>query len=296
MQSIPEGAVEDDADDGAAVAPFVRIAGDAAASLIVLCDHASNRVPDEFGDLGLPHAELSRHIAYDPGAAAVARALAARIDAPAIMSTFSRLVIDPNRGVEDPTLIMQLSDGAVVPGNAAVDGAERRRRIARFHQPYHDAITAEIDGRLAAGIVPALVSIHSFTPAWRGRMRPWHVGILWDSDKRLAAPLIAGLAADPALTVGDNEPYSGALRGDTLYRHGTCRGLAHALIELRQDLIADSAGVESWAERLAAILTELDRHDEIHEIERNRSRSGPFDPICADKGAQNGGDRHDGNR
>jgi len=292
MQPIPELAAE----DGAAAAPFVRIAGDAAASLILLCDHASNRVPDEFGDLGLPHAELSRHIAYDPGAAGVTRALAERIAAPAIMSTFSRLVIDPNRGVEDPTLIMQLSDGAVVPGNAAVDMTERRRRIAAFHQPYHEAIAAEIDGRLAVGIVPALVSVHSFTPVWRGRIRPWQIGILWDSDKRLAAPLIAGLAADPALTVGDNEPYSGALRGDTLYRHGTRRGLAHALIELRQDLIADDAGVESWADRLATILVELDRDDDIHRIKQFRSRSEPIDPICGDKGAENGGDRHDGNR
>jgi len=293
MQSIPEGA---DEDNGDSVAPFVRIAGDPAASLVLLCDHASNRIPDEFGDLGLPHAELSRHIAYDPGAGAVTRALAERIAAPAIMSTFSRLLIDPNRGIDDPTLVMKLSDGAMVPGNVAVDDDERRRRIARFHQPYHQAISAEIDGRLAAGIVPALVSIHSFTPVWRGRGRPWHVGILWDRDGRLAAPLIAGLAADPALNVGDNEPYTGALRGDSMYRHGTCRGLAHALIELRQDLIADGAGVDAWADRLAAILTELDRHDEIHQIRHHRSRSGPVGPICGDKGALNGGDRHDGNQ
>lgn len=278
MQPISEGAAED-ADDDGATAPVLRIGGNRAAGLILLCDHASNRVPEEYGDLGLPHAELSRHIAYDPGAAAVTRALAARIAAPAIMSNFSRLVIDPNRGEDDPTLIMQLSDGAVVPGNAGIDEIERHRRIASFHQPYHAAIAAEINGQLDAGIVPALISIHSFTPVWRGHVRPWHVGVLWDADRRLAAPLIASLAADPALDVGDNEPYTGALRGDTLFRHGTCRGLAHALIELRQDLIADAAGVEAWADRLAAILTELDRRDEIHRLCRHSSRSGPVDPM-----------------
>lgn len=276
MQAISEGV----ADDDGAVAPFVRIGGDKAAGLMLLCDHASNRIPAEFADLGLPHAELSRHIAYDPGAAAVTRELAERLAAPAIMSTFSRLLIDPNRGEDDPTLVMRLSDGAVVPGNVGVDDAEKRRRIERFHRPYHVAISAALDERLSQGITPALVSIHSFTPVWRGQMRPWQIGVLWDRDPRLARLLIDALASDSALTVGDNEPYSGALRGDTMYRHGTCRGLAHALIELRQDLIADDAGVAEWAERLAKILTELDQRDEIHEIRHHNSRSGPVDPMC----------------
>jgi predicted N-formylglutamate amidohydrolase len=288
MRSIPEEA--QDEQDGAS-APFVRIAGDSVSSLILLCDHASNRVPDEFGDLGLPHAELSRHIAYDPGAAAVTRRLAARIGAPAMMSTFSRLVIDPNRGEDDPTLVMRLSDGALVPGNVHVDGSEKRRRIARFHQPYHAAIAAEIDDRLARGIVPALISIHSFTPVWRGRARPWHIGVLWDCDRRLAAPLIAALAADPTLNVGDNEPYTGALHGDTLYRHGTRRGLAHALIELRQDLIADDDGADAWAARLAVILTDLNRLENVHEIRHHRSRTDPVDPIGGQNIVKNGGGR-----
>lgn len=276
MRSIPEEAQDG---KGGAPAPFVRIAGDPASGLILLCDHASNRVPEEFGDLGLPRAELSRHIAYDPGAAAVTRRLAARIGAPAVMSTFSRLIIDPNRGEDDPTLVMRLSDGALVPGNVHIDGSEKCRRIARFHQPYHAAIAAEIDNRLARGLVPALISIHSFTPVWRGRVRPWHIGVLWDGDRRLVAPLVAALAADPALCVGDNEPYTGALHGDTLYRHGTRRGLAHALIELRQDLIADEGGADAWAARLAAILTDLDRLESVHEIRYHRSRTDPVDPI-----------------
>jgi predicted N-formylglutamate amidohydrolase len=207
------------------------------------------------------------------------------------MSTFSRLVIDPNRGEDDPTLVMRLSDGALVPGNVHVDGHEKRHRIARFHQPYHAAIAAEIDDRLARGIVPALISIHSFTPVWRGRARPWHIGVLWDCDRRLVAPMIAALAADPALNVGDNEPYTGALHGDTLYRHGTRRGLAHALIELRQDLIADDEGAAAWAARLATILTDLNRREDIHEIRRHRSRTGPVDCIDGQNIAEKGGDR-----
>ena len=173
------------------------------------------------------------------------------------MSTFSRLLIDANRGEDDPTLIMRLSDGAIVPGNAAVDAAERARRIARFHAPYHAAIDAAIDRAIAAGRPPALVSIHSFTPVWRGHARPWHAGVLWDTDPRLAVPLIEALRADPALVVGDNEPYAGALANDTMYRHATARGLAHALIEIRQDLIGDEAGAAAWAERLAPILADL---------------------------------------
>jgi predicted N-formylglutamate amidohydrolase len=195
------------------------------------------------------------------------------------MSDFSRLVIDPNRGEDDPTLIMKLSDRVVVPGNVHMSDLERAKRIERFHAPYHAAIALCIEEALATGIVPALVSIHSFTPVWRGRSRPWQVGILWDRDPRLAEPLISALAGDPVLTVGDNEPYEGALVNDTLYRHGTRRGLAHALVEIRQDLIADEAGVGAWAERLADILLALNRHPEIHEIRRYGSRSGPVDPM-----------------
>ena len=259
-------------------APYVRAWNDPASGLILLCDHASNLIPDEFDGLGLSETELDRHIAYDPGAAKVTAALAARLAAPTVMSNFSRLVIDPNRGEHDPTLIMRLSDGAVVPGNIHVEAGERRRRIGRFHAPYHAAIAATIDEGIAAGPVPALVSIHSFAAVWRGRPRPWHVGVLWDRDPRLAVPLIAALAADSMLTVGDNEPYSGVLANDTLYRHGTRRGLAHVLIDIRQDLIADEIGAKAWADRLWQILSELGQRQEIHEIRRFGSRTGPVSP------------------
>jgi predicted N-formylglutamate amidohydrolase len=265
--------------DSGGGAPFVRIEGNPAAGLLLLCDHAANRVPADYAQLGLGPAEFGRHIAYDPGAAAVTSALARRLGVPAVMSTFSRLLIDANRGEDDPTLIMRLSDGAVVPGNANVDEAERARRIGRFHAPYHAAIAAAIGESVAQGAVPALVSIHSFTPVWRGKARPWHVGILWDRDPRLAMPLIKALANDPDLVVGDNEPYSGALANDTLYRHGTSRGIAHALIEIRQDLIADEAGARAWADRLADILSSLNLRKDIHEIRHYGSLCGPVDPI-----------------
>ncbi len=181
-----------------------------------------------------------------PAPRRVTRGLAAALNAPAVLSTFSRLLIDPNRGADDPTLIMRLSDGAVLPGNANVDEAERARRIARFYAPYHAAIDAAIEAALATGVVPAIFSVHSFTPVWRGVPRPWHAGVLWDQDPRLAVPFIDALRADPALIVGDNEPYAGALLNDTMYQHATQRGLAHALVEVRQDLIADDAGIAEW--------------------------------------------------
>ena len=258
-------------------APFAEIAGDPHAGMVVLCDHASNALPPEYGGLGLSPADLQRHIAFDPGAAAVATALAGRLGVPAVLSGFSRLLIDPNRGEDDPTLIMRLSDGAVVPGNAKVDDAERANRIARFHAPYHAAVERAIEAGFAVKRPPVLVSIHSFTPVWRGIPRPWQVGILWDKDPRLAVPLIERLAADSALTVGDNEPYHGALRNDCLYRHGTAGGIAHALVEIRQDLIADTAGVEAWADRLAAILRDLNGLPDMHKVRYFGSLTGPVE-------------------
>ena len=254
--------------------PFSLVDGDPAAGVLVVCDHADNRLPPEYGDLGLPATEFQRHIAYDPGAAAVSRGLARRLGVPAVLSTFSRLLIDANRGEDDPTLIMRVSDGAVVPGNAAVDGRERARRIARFHAPYHAAVDAAIGGAMATGNPPIMVSIHSFTPVWRGRVRPWHAGVLWDRDPRVAEPLIVALRADGDLVVGDNEPYSGALANDSMYRHASARGLAHGLVEIRQDLISEPEGVEAWVSRLARIVTELNRLPGVHEVRHYGSRAG----------------------
>lgn len=270
---------DDHAGDG--YQPIEIMPGSVDAGLLLLCDHASNALPPEYGTLGLPAAELERHIGYDIGAAGVTRALAGLLGAPALLSHFSRLLIDPNRGEDDPTLVMRLSDGAIVPGNRHADAAEVARRIARFHRPYHQAIEHAIDAALAAGRVPALLSIHSFTPVWRDMPRPWHAGLLWDLDERFARPLIEALEAPGDLIVGDNEPYDGALRYDCLYRHGTARGLPHALVEIRQDLIADEAGQQAWAERLAGLLPAMLARPELHEQTFHGSRTGVVVPISA---------------
>jgi predicted N-formylglutamate amidohydrolase len=237
--------------------PVEVVRPDGEPSLILLCDHASNAIPPEIGCLGLDPADMQRHIAWDVGARGLTLALSDLFEAPAILARFSRLVIDPNRGEDDPTLIMRLYDGSVIPGNRAVGDAERESRLAAYHRPYHEMIAAAIDRSLAQGVTPRLVSIHSFTPQLRGRApRPWHVGVLWDRDDRLAAPLISALHAEDELVVGDNEPYSGHLEGDCLWRHGTLRGLPHVLIEVRNDLIGDIEGQQAWAALLGRRLAE----------------------------------------
>lgn len=237
--------------------PVEVVPGNPACGLILACDHASNHVPPDIA-LGVAEAEFGRHIAYDIGAAGVTRRLAALLGAPAILTNFSRLIIDPNRGRGDPTLVMRLSDGAVVPGNARIDAAGKAARLARFYDPFDAAIDAAVAAAEAACVPPAIVTIHSFTPYWRGVARPWQVGILYDRDERLSRPLIEALRADPAgLTVGDNEPYGGGLPGDTIDRHATARGLLNALVEIRQDLIAGEAGQAEWAARFARCLGPL---------------------------------------
>jgi len=256
---------------------YTILPGDLVRGALLLCDHARNGFPARYGTLGLPAHELERHIAYDIGAAAVTRHLSNALGLPAVLSHYSRLLIDLNRGEDDPTLIMRISDGAIVPGNRRLDAAEREARIARYYRPYHGAIDALIDCGIAAGIPPALISIHSFTDNWRGTPRPWHVGILWDRDDRISAPLISALARDPGMVVGDNEPYCGHLQGDCLWQHGTERGLAHVLIELRQDLIASESGQKGWADRLARILGDLltcpERRPELRTIRHYGSMS-----------------------
>ncbi len=253
--------------------PVERITGRLDSGVLFLCDHASNALPAAYGTLGLGEEALSRHIAYDIGAAYVTRRLAAIFDAPALLTRFSRLLIDANRGADDPTLVMRLSDGKIIPGNARVGADEIARRRDLFWRPYREAIGATIEAMIARGPVPAIVSIHSFTPVWRTHPRPWEVGILWDRDPRFAAPLIAALAAD-GLMVGDNEPYDGALVGDTLDEEVTRRGLAGLLVETRQDLVATPQAASAWAERLARSLRPVFARPEIHELSFLPSRTG----------------------
>ena len=253
-------------------APVEEIDGPLEAGVLFLCDHASNALPARYGTLGLAPAQFERHIAYDIGAAALTRALAARFRAPALLTRYSRLLIDPNRGADDPTLVMCLSDGAIIPGNAQAgpDEIETRRRL--FWRPYRDAVRARLDAMAACGPIPSIISLHSFTPHWKGVPRPWEAAVLWDADARLPAPLLAGLRALGVVT-GDNEPYDGALEGDTLFEHGTSRGLPHALIELRQDLIAEPEGVRHWAGVLETVLRPVLAHEGAHMIHHHASRT-----------------------
>ncbi|MFN3661492.1 N-formylglutamate amidohydrolase [Yoonia sp.] len=219
---------------------------------LLTCDHATNHVPDWVagGDLGLPAADMTRHIAYDIGAAGVTRHLAHMLDSPAILSGFSRLVIDPNRGEDDPTLLMRLYDGTIIPGNRYAGATELEERLDRLYRPYHAAYAG-----LAAGMaVPVICAMHSFTPQLRARPpRPWQVGVLYADDTRLALPLIDACRAQ-GWCVGANEPYTGHLPGDAIDRHALQHGRPNVLIELRHDLIADEAGQRDWAAKLAPIL------------------------------------------
>ncbi|KGJ04263.1 Predicted N-formylglutamate amidohydrolase [Paracoccus halophilus] len=234
--------------------PAFHIHGEGRGSRWLLtCDHATNRVPEWLngGDLGIAPADMARHIAYDIGAAGLTRALADRLEAPAILSDFSRLVIDPNRGEDDPTLLMRLYDGTVIPANRAADAAERARRLELLYRPYHDAY-----GRLASARPDrAICAIHSFTPQLRGRARrPWAVGVLYSHRDERLGPALIRECRDKGWITGDNEPYSGHLQGDSIDRHALAQGRPNVLIEIRNDLIADQAGQLEWADRLAGVL------------------------------------------
>lgn len=233
--------------------------------LLLLCDHAVNALPGEYGTLGLPADQLERHIAYDIGAAAVTKHLARMLGVPAICTRFSRLLIDVNRGLDDPTLIMRISDGAVVPGNRHLDTAERDRRVRHYYEPYHLRIGSLIEQCVAAGVPPVLLSIHSFTDNWKGVPRPWHAAILWDRDYRFSVPLLDALRAESGVVVGENEPYDGKLAGDCMWQHGTRRGLAHTIVEVRQDLIRTPEGQLAWAERLAAAVQSVFARSDLWE-------------------------------
>ena len=219
---------------------------------LVTCDHATNRVPPDMGGtLGISPEDMSRHIAYDVGAAGLAQRLAELLDAPFIMSDFSRLVIDPNRGEDDPTLVMRLYDGTIIPANRAIDDAEIERRLNAYYRPYHAAFTDLAARRNDTRIL----SVHSFTRQLRGRdPRPWHVGVLHADDCRLTDPLLARLMSESDLIVGENEPYGGHLEGDAIDRHAIKTPRPNALIEVRNDLIETEHDQIAWADRLAPLI------------------------------------------
>lgn len=254
--------------------PYEVVPGEYSKGLILLCDHARNTIPEPYGTLGLPAGELERHIAYDIGAETVMRGLAAELGVPGILATFSRLLIDPNRGADDPTLIRQLYDGTIIPGNYPISDAERQRRRDEFYQPYHEQIRLMIDDFLGRDIIPAVIAVHSMTDRWNDLARPWQLSVLWDSDPRLAGPLLKAFRELPGITVGENEPYDGALAGDTMHQHCTSRGLSHALVEIRQDLVREEKDAAEWVKTLAPIIEKASALPHNHVMLHHGSRTG----------------------
>lgn len=250
---------------------------------VVTCDHATNTVPDfvAAGDLGISPADMGRHIAWDVGALGVARHLARMIDAPLVHSDFSRLVIDPNRGEDDPTLIMKLYDGTIIPANRHVDEAEREFRLERCYRPYHNRLAEVLEARDR----PIIISVHSFTPRLNGHgIRPWQIGVLHHDPNPFAEALIASLRREKDLCVGDNEPYPGYLEGDSMYRHAMQKGRPYALIEIRNDLIHDEAGQQACTERL------------LPHILHAAIKTGLLEPGCETGLAPAGNEPHESNR
>ena len=227
---------------------------------LLTCDHYGRLIPRVLGDLGLPAAELTRHIAWDIGVAGVADALSGHLDAHLIAQRYSRLVIDCNRPPEVASSIPRISEATAIPGNEGLTGDAIAARRQAIFQPYHRRIGEVIDRRLRDGVPTVLVSLHSFTPVYAGVARPWHIGTLYHRDIRLPPLLLKLLRAEPDLVVGDNEPYAVSDQTDhTIPVHGEARGLINSGIEIRQDLIADRAGQCQWADRLARILKEIER-------------------------------------
>lgn len=246
-------------------APVEVYNSEGTADVLLLCDHARNFIPRALNRLGLAPEHLERHIAYDIGIAPITRALAEELDAPAVLTCFSRLIVDPNRRLDDPTLVPAVADGTIVPGNRDLDPKALEARLDAFYRPYHETVAAQLDAMARARRIPVVISMHSFTPVMHGYERPWQAGILWNTDERLPIPLIRALSAR-GYCVGDNEPYSG--RGDhgyTQHVHGDRRGLANGLIELRQDLIDTRGGQLTWIQVLTEVLQEVLRDPGLYE-------------------------------
>ena len=239
-------------------APFTVHNPQGSSPFVLVADHAGQKIPAQLGDLGLPQSELDRHIGWDIGIAGVTERLAGLLDAFAILQAYSRLVIDCNRPLDSASSIVSSSDGTVVPGNQDLPHDQQTARALEIFAPYHGRITQELDRRSAQAQPPVLIAMHSFTPVFAGEARPWHVGVLYHRDTRLAHALLDALKGEPDLVVGDNQPYSISDGSDfAVPVHGEQRGLLHVELEIRQDLIADAQGQAQWAQRLARILPAL---------------------------------------
>ncbi len=248
--------------------PFTLVNDSGGAKALLVGDHASRAFPKNMMQLGLDEVVMDQHVTWDIGTNALIHRLSKQLDAPAILAGYSRLIVDTNRSLEDPTAIPVMSDGILIPGNQGLTDDDRALRVQSFYQPYRDAIEDVLNSFRHRGITPAFIAIHSFTPEMGGFRRPWHIGVLWDVDPRLPLPLMEKLNARPdVINVGDNEPYSGRHPADfTIDHHAESAGLPHVSIEVRQDLIDTDPGVERWAGILGDVLEEILADEDLYTV------------------------------
>jgi len=244
---------------------FELVNAEGRSRIVLVCDHASRRIPRRLGSLGLAPEDLERHVAWDIGAAAVARRLSSLLDAPLALPGYSRLVVDCNRPLHEADAFATQSEDVVIAGNLSLGEEDKAQRAETFFWPYHRALHDLVESRTAGEAVPLMVSVHSFTPVYHGVERPWHIGLHHRWDSRGAEHALTVLRADGNLTVGDNEPYPLALDEDyTVPVHAERRGMPYVLFEIRQDLIDTDGGADLWAERLGALLSALLADSKLH--------------------------------
>ena len=248
--------------------PFTIINEQGQGTVLLAGDHVSNEIPKSLHNLGLDAESLEQHIAYDIGTRKLINHLSQHLDAPAVLAGYSRLVVDLNRSLEDDSVMPEVSDNTVIPGNQNMSAEHRKQRIHSFYTPYRRAIDSMLHRFRDNGIVPAFISIHSFTPEMAGFARPWHVGILWDKDPRIPVPLMQNLRAHPdGFNIGDNEPYSGKHPADyTIDHHAEASGIPHVSIEIRQDLVDTEDGAERWATILDDALRDILADAELYQL------------------------------
>jgi predicted N-formylglutamate amidohydrolase len=235
--------------------PFIELGRNGRSNFVIVVDHAGRRIPRALGDLGLPPAELERHIAWDIGALGVARRMAATLDAPLLAQTYSRLVIDCNRDPAVATSIPTIGESIAIPGNLDLRPEDIAARRAEIFEPYHGQVRALLDERAAAGRPTILIAQHSMTNIFKGVRREMHAAVLYNRDRRFAGLVLDSLRGEAGLVIGDNEPYFVSDETDyTVPRHGEARGLPHVEIEIRQDLITDDAGQDEWSGRICRAL------------------------------------------
>lgn len=257
-------------------APFRIENANGSAPVLIVCDHASNRVPLALNNVGLSKADLQKHIAWDPGTEHIGQYMSEKLDATAFFATYSRIVVDVNRGERSPECMREVSDHIVVPGNQNLTAAQKRQRLDEIFFPYHRALTAQIKSYRKKGIVPLIVSLHSFTPEMDGFKRPWEIGVLWNKEEALARRVIDNLCAqNPGMTVGENEPYTlkqANLSKNTIKTHAEDTGLPYIIVEFRQDLVGSKRDALKWGRIFLEAIAPILIDEEVYQLRRFREK------------------------